>query len=525
MFDTHIAAKILGFPRGCLSLAFLLQNYCNVKTDKKYQLADWRIRPLTSEMLQYARSDTRHLIKIYHLMKNALIEKGNENNNLLRSTLDQSRELCKKRYEKPQIRPDDYLSNLRKTNISFNSRQLHAYKDLFDWRNKVARDEDESEMYVLPPHMLLKISSELPREMQGIIACCNPVPPIVKQNLHHLHQIVFKAREKPLTAVPDILGSNATDSSVISSQQSLMNVLENPLKCPLDLSNFQRFQEEESGVNVLFKSPNQITIVNDNEQLAVTSITYKDRPDFKIFSSEKKMNSNSDVLNNINVYLSPFQRFQLLTPYLEAMAIKQEDTKNANKRTDYERIESIKAHFDALTAMTPDEYNADTLGTSENCNDNISEPEESDEADNMLDAYNPDPGKVKSLRSGFADDRKEYRKQRKLQLMNKNSGNAKESEVSRNKDTVMVKSESNGQKRNAAHLGDTETIKKLKSKDATKTHLDFENADFSQFSSGVKAEKDKQFNPWNGFNKKGKMNQKGKTGKGNTKSFHYKKAK
>ena len=42
-------------------------------------------------------------------------EKGNENNNLLRSTLDQSRELCKKRYEKPHIRPDDYLSNLRIT--------------------------------------------------------------------------------------------------------------------------------------------------------------------------------------------------------------------------------------------------------------------------------------------------------------------------------------------------------------------------------------------------------------------------
>ena len=108
--------------------------------------------------------------------------------------------------------------------------------------------------------------------------------------------------------------------------------------------------------------------------------------------------------------------------------------------------------------------------------------------------------------------------------MKKTSGNAKESDVSRNQDTVIVKSESNGQKRNAAHLGDTETIKKLKSKDATKTHLDFENADFSQFSSGVKAEKDKQFNPWNGFNKKGKMNQKGKTGKGNTKSFHYKKS-
>jgi len=46
MFDTHIAAKILEFPRGCLSLAFLLHHYCKVSTEKRFQLADWRIRPL-----------------------------------------------------------------------------------------------------------------------------------------------------------------------------------------------------------------------------------------------------------------------------------------------------------------------------------------------------------------------------------------------------------------------------------------------------------------------------------------------
>ena len=56
MFDTHIAAKILEFPRGCLSLAFLLHHYCKVSTEKRFQLADWRIRPLviisSSEMLR-----------------------------------------------------------------------------------------------------------------------------------------------------------------------------------------------------------------------------------------------------------------------------------------------------------------------------------------------------------------------------------------------------------------------------------------------------------------------------------------
>ena len=75
---------------------------------------------------------------------------------------------------------------------------MYAYKEMFNWRDKVARTEDESLAYVLPPHMLLKICSELPREMQGILACCNPVPPLVKQNLNQLHEIILKARDQPL---------------------------------------------------------------------------------------------------------------------------------------------------------------------------------------------------------------------------------------------------------------------------------------------------------------------------------------
>ena len=76
--------------------------------------------------------------------------------------------------------------------------KVYAYKEMFNWRDKVARTEDESLAYVLPPHMLLKICSELPREMQGILACCNPVPPLVKQNLNQLHEIILKARDQPL---------------------------------------------------------------------------------------------------------------------------------------------------------------------------------------------------------------------------------------------------------------------------------------------------------------------------------------
>lgn len=49
--------------------------------------------------------------------------------------------------------------------------------------------------------MLLQMCEVLPREIQGIIACCNPCPPLVKQQLHELHQIILKAREVQLSNV------------------------------------------------------------------------------------------------------------------------------------------------------------------------------------------------------------------------------------------------------------------------------------------------------------------------------------
>ena len=41
-FDTGFAAEALGYPHK--SLAYLLKRFVNFDADKKYQLADWRIR-------------------------------------------------------------------------------------------------------------------------------------------------------------------------------------------------------------------------------------------------------------------------------------------------------------------------------------------------------------------------------------------------------------------------------------------------------------------------------------------------
>lgn len=97
--------------------------------------------------------------------------------------------------------PDSYTDLYSKSKRVFDNRQMYALNAIYMWRDKIARQEDESNGYVLPNHMMLQIAEILPREMQGILACCNPIPPLVRQNLPNLHQFVLKAREQPLVKV------------------------------------------------------------------------------------------------------------------------------------------------------------------------------------------------------------------------------------------------------------------------------------------------------------------------------------
>ena len=70
LFDTMVAARILGYEG--VGLGKLLDNKFNVKVDKKFQKADWGKRPLTDEMLCYARLDTHYLIALRGMLQTEL---------------------------------------------------------------------------------------------------------------------------------------------------------------------------------------------------------------------------------------------------------------------------------------------------------------------------------------------------------------------------------------------------------------------------------------------------------------------
>ena len=74
LFDTMLAARILGLPE--VGLGPLLQNRFEVTLDKRYQRANWGLRPLTEAMLAYAALDTHYLFILRDSLYAELDEHG-----------------------------------------------------------------------------------------------------------------------------------------------------------------------------------------------------------------------------------------------------------------------------------------------------------------------------------------------------------------------------------------------------------------------------------------------------------------
>ncbi|KAG1138973.1 hypothetical protein G6F37_012357 [Rhizopus arrhizus] len=206
LFDTYFPTKVLEFPHH--GLAYLLKRYCNYDADKKYQLADWRIRPLPQEMLMYARADTHFLLYIYDCLRNELLSASSHGANLMQNCLQRSNEVALQKYDKDiydaqgGLGPFGWRNMLSKWKYSMNAQQLAVFKAIHAWRDHIARDEDESVRYVLPNHMLFALVERMPTDSSGVIGACNPCPPLVRMNAQALGLLIQKARMDVLLAPP-----------------------------------------------------------------------------------------------------------------------------------------------------------------------------------------------------------------------------------------------------------------------------------------------------------------------------------
>ncbi|KAL4892121.1 ribonuclease H-like domain-containing protein [Aspergillus ambiguus] len=198
MFDTYHASCALNYPKR--SLKYLLQRFVNFEADKRYQMADWRIRPLPSGMFDYARSDTHYLLYIYDHLRNELIRNSTPDNNLIDYVLERSKAEALQRYERPVYDAAmgqgqggwyDYLS---RSSVVISKEQFAVFKAVHQWRDQVAREEDEGVQCVFPKHILFKVAQVMPLDIGTLFRTLSPVTPIAKDRASDLLEVIKAAK-------------------------------------------------------------------------------------------------------------------------------------------------------------------------------------------------------------------------------------------------------------------------------------------------------------------------------------------
>eukprot|EP00924_Labyrinthula_sp_SR-Ha-C_P008319 snap_masked-scaffold_11-processed-gene-9.29-mRNA-1 protein AED:0.28 eAED:0.28 QI:0/0/0/1/1/1/2/0/464 len=190
LFDTFRACKELNYP--VKSLSYLLKKHCSVVTNKTLQLADWRIRPLSAQMVKYARIDTHYLIYIAQKMIAELLQLGlaseKPKNHFVKNVFLESKEVAKQQYFKPEILSMEKLLFKQalkfgkflneNSNVPATKKQLCMSLDrLLLWRDLMARTLDEGLHYILPIKLIWKIYDDgIPESLVELQNLIHPPP-------------------------------------------------------------------------------------------------------------------------------------------------------------------------------------------------------------------------------------------------------------------------------------------------------------------------------------------------------------
>jgi ribonuclease D len=160
LFDTRVAAQLAG--EDAVGLGALLEKHLHVRLDKRFQRADWSQRPLPPDMIAYAASDTRYLLRLRRVLAERL------------------RALSRLHWAEEEF---GRLEGLRWTGSDngnheaflrikgakgLSPRKLAVLENLYAWRDNMARDLDRAPFRVLGNAQMLAIARAAPSTLTAL---------------------------------------------------------------------------------------------------------------------------------------------------------------------------------------------------------------------------------------------------------------------------------------------------------------------------------------------------------------------
>lgn len=266
IFDTRIASQLLGIKS--FGLAALLDQYFDVKLDKKHQRADWSMRPLTPDMLQYAAQDTRYLLQLKDQMKAQLERRGRQH-----WAEEEFARLEGTRWEVEESM-EGFLRLKGARDLS--RRELAVLRELANWRDTVAAQLDRATFRVVGNEALFEIARRAPKNTAELGAIKGMPKGMIERAGADIISAIRRGMEAPEAELPKfpkgqrwnkdrdfdekvnrlkvVRDAAATrlelDPGVLCSRERLENVARSGAKTIEDLAavpDLRRWQIEEMG--------------------------------------------------------------------------------------------------------------------------------------------------------------------------------------------------------------------------------------------------------------------------------------
>src|SRR3989344_2788007 len=226
IFDTQIAANFLGKEK--VGLTSLLEEYFEVKKERKFQRFDWTRRPLSKAMLAYAAQDAAFLLQL-----KAKLEKGLQDHNRLEWVQEECSNLENVDWQYTE-QDDRGISGVK----SLSGQERAIFSVLFTERKRLAKNVDKPPFMIYSNKQMLSLAKKPPKDWILV----KGVHTIVAENALRLFQLVSEASQRieelPRNNQPRLsLKQHDWTKSLLELRNKVANNI--PLKPHLLLNNDQ----------------------------------------------------------------------------------------------------------------------------------------------------------------------------------------------------------------------------------------------------------------------------------------------
>jgi ribonuclease D len=185
-----VAARTLGWPR--LGLGAILQERFGVVMNKRFQRANWGERPLTDELLDYARLDTRYLVPLQSILADELAAASRA-------------EEAQEEFERLERLPAG--ASISAENLSphafwrvngardLTPAQAGVLRELFAYRERQAERADRPPFKIMSDQTLVEIARTQPDTPEALAGLPGMTPAQIRRHGQRLLQAVHRGRE------------------------------------------------------------------------------------------------------------------------------------------------------------------------------------------------------------------------------------------------------------------------------------------------------------------------------------------